>query len=224
VCSAVSTFANRFFTKKYLQPLLAMPYSQYKSLRELKKQFSLIETGERLFPGTPDVQPSEWLTQTIDFAQKSGVAFFSEKSRSEALVFPILFEIMRRNDQQFSLYSGATLDVDKEKGLNGECDFVLSKSRQSIEVGPPVFCLVEAKDNDIEMGIPQCVAQLLGAQIFNQQDEVDLPFLYGGVTTGTEWLFLKMEDKNITLDNRRYYLDNLPQLLGALESIIRKFI
>ena len=196
---------------------------QYPSLRELKKQFALTETSRLLFPDAAEVPPSQSLRGMLGFAQETRVAFFSEKSRSEALVFPILSEIMRRNAQHFSLYTGATLDVDKEKGLKGECDFVLSKSQQSIEVDSPVFCSIEVTNN-FKLGIPQCVAQLLGAQIFNQQDEVELPFLYGGVTTGTEWLFLKMEGKTVVFDDRRYYLDSLPQLLGALEAIVQKFV
>jgi hypothetical protein len=89
------------------------------------------------------------LKQTLNLYTKNRTAYFNEKSRSEGIVFPILSELQNVHNYKFALYSGATIEGDKELGLNGECDFVLSHAQQSIELERPVFCIIEAKDNDI---------------------------------------------------------------------------
>jgi hypothetical protein len=105
--------------------------------------------------------------------------------------------------------------------LNGECDFVLSQAKQSIELERPIFCIVEAKDNDLDLGIPQCIAQLVGARLFNEKlGNIAPKILYGAVTTGTEWNFLQLIDDEVTIDNDFYYFNNLPQLLGILNNVI----
>ncbi len=136
------------------------------------------------------MSPSEWLQETLHRNTKRRLAYYNEKSRSEGIVFPILTDLLHQNNFSFSLYSGAIIEGDKHLGLNGECDFVLTKAQQSIELERPVFCIFEAKDNDIELGIPQCIAQLYGARLYNEKSENFSPaVLYGAVTTGTEWNF-----------------------------------
>ncbi|MFN4254736.1 MAG: hypothetical protein ACK4Q5_07000 [Saprospiraceae bacterium] len=189
----------------------------------MKKQFGLTEKNVQLFPELPHAEPTDHLKVSLQRVKNSKIAYFSEKSRSEALVFPILLEVQILNHEKFAVYSGAVIDADKERGLNGECDFVLSKGEQSIELDAPFFCLVEAKDNDIDLGVPQCIAQMLGARIFNEQEGKPLPVIYGCVTTGEQWLFLKLEGDTIFIDNTRYPLENLTKLLGVLNWIVGQF-
>jgi hypothetical protein len=44
--------------------------------------------------------------------------------------------------------------------------------------------------------------------------------VYGCVTTGESWQFLRLKDSNAELDNRRFYLDNVAGILGAILAII----
>jgi hypothetical protein len=201
-----------------------MPYSQFNTLHAVRKQLGLRTKFRSLFADFEEIVPSAWLLETLTRHTKRRTAFFNEKSRSEAIVFPILSELQNRHDFRFSLYSGANIDADKDKGLNGECDFVLSQSEQSFELERPVFCIVEAKDNDLDLGIPQCIAQLYGARVFNEKlDGFIQPVLYGGVTTGTDWTFLQLIDGEVIIDNDFYHLNELPKLLGVLNHIITQF-
>jgi hypothetical protein len=201
-----------------------MPYSQYNSLRHIRQALGIKIQYTRLFEEVAPVPLSDWLKESLHRVLLRRTAYFSEKSRSEALVFPVLLELQCRSDYEFSLYSGAIIEADKEKGLNGECDFILSQGQQGIELEKPIFCIVEAKDNDLEIGIPQCIAQMVGAQIFNAQDGYRTPLIYGAVTTGTEWVFLKLEDTTAFIDNRQYNLTHPEELLGVIEGIIKKYI
>jgi hypothetical protein len=121
-----------------------MAYSDF-SLTEVREKLSLNLVNHRLFENSLPIQPSKWLTETLnlslDFALKSG----SEKARSEFIVAPILLEMERINDCKFAIYSGKNLDADKERGLTGECDFILSKGAISYTLETPIFALVEAK-------------------------------------------------------------------------------
>ncbi len=115
----------------------------------------------------PPIQASEQLLASLELARDLPTR--TKKSRSEAIVFPILAELRKRHNKFFTIYSGETLDADSEKGLRGECDFILTKDVGTYDVNYPIIQLVEAKRNDIEFGVAQCAAQVVGAKVFNQK-------------------------------------------------------
>lgn len=143
----------------------------------------------------------------------------SEKAKSETIVFPILVELRNPNNKFFTIHSGDTLNADENQGLEGECDFILAKDSGTFNINLPIFQLLEAKKNDTEIGVPQCAAQMIGVKVFNQNKGIKLDKIYGCVTTGKEWLFMRLEDK-IYIDKKTYYLDNIEELLGVFQQII----
>ena len=130
-----------------------LTYSNF-SLKEVRKHFELSEERKILFSVIIEQNPSNWLIQTLKFNEDA--ALISEKERSELLFSPILTELRQRNNKIFSVYYGAHLDADISFGLNGDCDFILTKSPQLISVETPIFCLVEAKKDDIINTFGQC--------------------------------------------------------------------
>ncbi len=196
-----------------------MAYSDF-TLDRLIREFGVDFQGANLFPQAAPVAPSAWLTETIGLAMDAG--FGSEKSRSERLVSPILLELARRNGHRFAIISGANLDVEPARGLNGECDFVFTLTHLQDFIKAPVFCITEAKKQDTDHGIIQCAAQLIGAARLNEREEKPIPILYGCSTTGVEWRFLKFENQTFTLDETRYLINELPRLGGVLQYIINQ--
>ncbi len=196
-----------------------MAYSDF-TLDRLSTDFGVDFQGANLFSGVGSEAPSEWLTETLTLANQLG--FGNEKSRSERLISPILTELARRNAHAFTIVSGGYLDVDPARGLNGECDFVLSYVRLHNFIKAPVFCVAEAKKQDMDQGTVQCAAQLIGAARFNEREKKVIPTLYGCATTGVEWQFLKLEGIICTLDEARYYTLELPNLLGVLQHIVNQ--
>ena len=146
----------------------------------------------------------------------------SEKARSEFIVAPILLEMERINNQNFAIYSGINLDADKDRGLSGECDFILARGAMNYAIQSPIFALVEAKKNDVESGLAQCIAQMFGAQIINlrNHDENSISAIYGCVTTGERWQFLKLIDRTVIIDNDRYYINQIEKIIGCLQTIL----
>ncbi len=194
-----------------------MAYSDFTSI-ELSKKFGIKFKAKVLFPKLKPIVPSAWLIESLERGQNLG--FGSEKSRSERLVTPILLELGHLHKHQFSIHSGMNLDIDEDLGLKGECDFIFSFSRVQDFVTAPIFCITEAKKQDLEQGTVQCSAQLIGAKRFNEMENNPVKVLYGASTTGIEWRFLKYENNEITIDEDRYLITNLEKLLGVFECVI----
>lgn len=199
-----------------------MAYSDF-SLTQVKKVFGLTEKSVQLFSDVATLEPSNWLQETLSYSIKLALSSSSEKARSEFIIAPILIELERRNPNTISIYSGEKLDVDEEQGLKGECDFILAKSPVSLTMHAPILSLVEAKKSDIKGGLGQCIAQMLGAQRFNELESNSISGIYGCVTTGEDWQFLKLEGNFIWVNNQRYYINELEKILGIFQFIVDSY-
>jgi hypothetical protein len=60
---------------------------------------------------------------------------------------------------------------------------------------------------------------MVGARVFNEQGGTSVPAMYGCVTTGQLWQFLRLAGTDLTLDNRRYFLSELDRVLGVFRTI-----
>ncbi len=194
-----------------------MAYSNF-SLQQIRRVFHINEQTGSLFSNPTPIAPSAWLLETQRLA--ANIPLISEKIRSEKLIFPVLLEIYTRNTASISIFSGAMLDADPLLGLNGECDYILAKAPNRMVVEAPIFCMVEAKKEDLLAGMGQALAQMIGAQVFNRNDGLTVPIMYGCVTTGTEWQFLRLQEHDVLIGNRTHSIQNLPELLGILQTII----
>lgn len=200
-----------------------MSYSDFTTLDSALQAFGLRESDTPLFADTPPLPMSDWLRDTLARTVEVGLYSANEKARSEFIVAPILLEIASRNKNRVALHSGKHLNVDPEQGLNGECDFFLARSQPSRTIQAPICTLVEAKKGDIELGLGQCVAQMVGARLFNERRKAPLPFIFGCVTSGEDWQFLRLTGNNAALDSARYYLNQVERILGILQNIVDSF-
>lgn len=194
------------------------------TLEKLQEQFGLNALDVKVIPEIKPIPTSSWLIETLQRMSGSAFKTRSEKARSEFIIAPILTEMLERNQHRFALFSGQYFDVEPEAGLSGECDFLLSLQPQASIVTAPVFALIEAKKQDIEAGLGQCAAQMLAAWRFNQRKAMPQGSVYGCVTTGEVWQFLKLEENTLEIDTERYYLNELELLLGAMQWIVDQFI
>ncbi len=196
-----------------------MAYTDF-TLAELQKKFNISNQVVALFEGQDisPIQPSAVLTEQLNEAEHLPIK--SEKARSEMIVAPVLLELRKINNRFFTIYSGDTLVANKEKGLTGECDFILAKETGSFSINIPIITIVEAKRQDIELGINQCAAQLYGAHLFNQQFNTAVEKLYGCVTTADSWRFLLLEKNKLFIDRKTYYKSSINEVLGVFQFII----
>nr|WP_242022316.1 hypothetical protein [Trichocoleus sp. FACHB-90] len=146
-----------------------MAYSQF-SIEGIKNIFGItISEKFGIYNNIPDVNYSTLLAETLQYNIPLALAITSEKARSEMIVTPILIELRKQLSEQISLFSGKKFNVDLEKGLIGFCDFLISKSPEQLLIEAPVITLVEAKNDNIESGLGQCMAEMVAAQLFNQR-------------------------------------------------------
>jgi hypothetical protein len=135
------------------------------------------------------------------------------------IICPILLEVKDIFQQQISLFSGNDFTVDPSLGLNDTCDFLISRSPEQLFIEAPTVIVVEAKKEDLNGGLGQCVAEMLAAQRFNEKND-NVNTIYGCVTTGNLWKFLKLEEQTITIGLREYPLPPIEEILGILVSFI----
>ena len=160
---------------------------------------------------------AEILSETVPLAR----AINTEKARSEFIIANILVELRKLLNHKISLFSGIEFNVDKEKGLNGYCDFIISASREQLILSSPIIAVVEAKNENIVGGLGQCIAEMVAANIFNAaENNINIKKLYGVVTTGTAWKFLKMEGLDVVIDLDEYAIDSPNKILGVLLAMV----
>ncbi len=199
-----------------------MGYSNYKSLKQALEKLDLEEISINLFPVITPVEPSDWLKKTLEIATL--IPLTNEKSKSEHLISPIITEVALAYLEQITLYSGEDLYVDDTKDLTGACDFFLSKHPRKSVMQAPIITLAEAKDEDMDYGKGQCVAQMYAAQLFNEKKSKPQPCVYGCAVTGDDWQFLRLEKKQIFVDTKIYYLSELSKILGIFHQIIKTYL
>ncbi len=198
-----------------------MAYKDF-SFTSIEEIFAITQKTKAIFPeNTPLIMPSAWLLDTLSRAYQNPLT--TEKALSEAIVFPILQETKFNNLAYIELFSGENLEGDKKQRLNGECDFIITRSPQSRELKAPLLSILEAKKADIESAKSQAqnAAQMIGARIFNQRRKQELPIIYGACTNGFDWVFLSLENNIVFVDTNRYSVQNLPKLLGILNQIVQ---
>ncbi|MFM8332133.1 MAG: hypothetical protein ACKN9T_10630 [Candidatus Methylumidiphilus sp.] len=175
-----------------------------------------------LFETLEPIEPSEFLLKTLAINRE--VPIESEKAKSELLITPILTEIRLMNPKKLTYFSGYQFNVDAKRGLKGFCDFIISKKYNAVFIESPLIAVVEAKHNqDLPDASPQCIAEMYAAQIFNERNGDDTPCIFGVVTNGYEWLFMRLENNQVIIDFDRHTLQNLPRLLGIWQKIIDSF-
>lgn len=196
-----------------------MAYSDF-DLRKVLTDFGLRdESGIGLFESVAPLSPSttltEWLSEYVSYA----VAVNSEKARSEYIITPIFAEARRLAGRTFQVMPGVSFDVDKSKGLNGVCDYLVTKSGTVYYIRGPLAAVAEGKRDNVTDGLGQCAAEMVAIKQFNEREQTPRLAVYGCVTTGTQWLFLKLEGDSLMVDKTEYYLHDLPKLLGILVSV-----
>jgi hypothetical protein len=198
-----------------------MSYSQFTSLSRVKESFNLkTQEGIKFIPFTNPIQASPVLTAYLEESLPLA-ASASEKARSEGIIYPVLLEVRRILNRQISLFSGEDFTVDETVGLNGICDFLLSRSPEILEIESPVVVIVEAKKADLRTGFGQCIAEMVAAQRFNIAKNHPAGVIYGSITSGTQWRFLKLEENTVTIDLMDYPLPPVEKILGILVWMIQ---
>lgn len=193
-----------------------MAYSNF-TLPSVRKQLGVtVEETDDLFG---DVEPAEvgptlgaWLAEYVPFA----LDLNTEKARSELVIAPILLEVRQRMGRGIGFFSGYRFDVDASLGLEGYCDYLLTRSPSRLILTAPILAVAEAKNENMIAGLGQCAAEMVAARVFNEREGQSIPTIFGVVTTGTLWRFSRLDGAILSVDGREYAIDQASKILGIL--------
>lgn len=198
-----------------------MSYRDF-TLETVKKNLHLnISSREDIFSEVAPLPVSEYLQETLAYNVPFALASNTEKSRSEMIITPILLELTKKFANQISLFSGVEFNIEPSQGLNGNCDFLISLSPEFLLINAPVIIVVEAKKENIKGGLGQCIAQMYAARLFNEREGNEITEIYGVVTTGEIWKFLRLSGELVQIDLAEYFLNNVNKILGILASGVK---
>jgi len=193
-----------------------MPYSKFTLSRAVDDfQLTIVE-GDRFLPDIPPIESTPLLREILRETIPWAIAVSSEKARSEGIINPVLLEVKRQLHGQISIFSGEEFNVQPDVELTGYVDFLISRSPEQLFIKAPAVILVEAKKEDLKPALGQCLAEMVAAQRFNQQKQQPIATIYGTVTSGTVWRFLKLEGQCVSIDLTDYPLPPVEQILGFL--------
>ncbi|CAK0780500.1 conserved hypothetical protein [Gammaproteobacteria bacterium] len=199
-----------------------MPYSSF-TVKKVQKEFGvqIIEKTE-LFSHIKPHDISDHLKETLLDNVSLAISINTEKARSELIIAPVLIEIRKLFNKKISFFSGIELNVDKERDLAGFCDFIISQSSEQLFLTAPIITIVEAKNENIMSGLGQCAAEMIASKIYNEQEGVLLENIYGVVTSGNIWKFLKFQKNSIYIDLDDYSIKEITRIVGVLHSMIEQ--
>ncbi|MBN8723346.1 MAG: hypothetical protein J0M03_10475 [Acidobacteria bacterium] len=196
-----------------------MSYSDF-TINSLKEKFKLNFIYDVcLFAEIVEYKIPDYLKLLLERYVSLALAIDTEKARSEYIVAPILGELKWNYKNKISLFSGSVFNVDEKLGLTGVCDYLISQTPEQYTITAPIIVIVEAKNDNIKSGVPQCVAEMFAAQVFNKKQNNSIKNIYGVVSTGTNWKFLKLSENTLYVDVVEYYIDAPEKILGILSSI-----
>jgi hypothetical protein len=193
-----------------------MSYRDF-TLSDIEKRFQLtIDETTSLYASIQDIPISDSLKAILDENIPLALAISTEKARSELIIAPLLVELRKMMHHQISLFSGVDFTVDASKGLSGVCDFIVSGSGRQFVLDTPVLVIIEAKNESIQSGLGQCVAQMIAAQLFNERKGNTIKTVHGAVTTGNVWRFLRLHETTLWIDGTEYYINAVGRIMAIL--------
>ena len=193
-----------------------MSYSDF-TLQAVVKELQLV-LNERtnLFAQIPESVLSDYMAMTLKENVPLALAINTEKARSELIIAVILVELRKMLNYHISLFSGVEFNVEPQRGLNGVCDFIITRSPEQFFIRAPAIVIVEAKNENIIGGLGQCIAAMLAARLFNAQEDQSISTVYGAVTSGSVWKFLQLTENTVYIDLEEYHINNAAKILGIL--------
>ena len=199
-----------------------MAFQQF-TFPQVIEELGLSVADMKLFDTLPAESVAPDFEQSIREGADLASAINTEKARSEFVIAPLLFELWRRHRGQFCIFSGVELVADANRGLNGICDFLLARSASQHIMTLPILSIVEAKNENLRSGLGQCIASLVAANIVNASKSGSQTPVYGVVTSGSLWKFLKLVGSDLSIDWSEYHINQLGKLFAVLGSIVTSY-
>jgi hypothetical protein len=185
-------------------------FSKFK-LDEAYKQLNLIQLIAWKIDFTP-VTPTSAFQNHLERLE----VFDLERSEEgkKLLIDAILIEAIQPF-KQLKFWKGATLESEV---AHGSADYLMTQKRGYFEA--PFLCVIEAKKDDFEQGLAQCLMEMQACQWSNQNigRAIDV---FGIVTNGGTWQFYQLAQSGAVYETLPYAVSDLEAILGQLHHLFQ---
>lgn len=159
------------------------------------------------------IQPSDFFQERLKRLQCFDLQSYE---RSKELLIDAICEEAIQRFVTLKIWKGANLESDS---VAGETDYLIAARKAYLEA--PFICIIEAKKDDFEQGLAQCLVEMQACQWNNQQVGKDID-VFGVVTNGEGWKFYKLEVQNNVHETVLYSISDLSSVLGVLNFIFQE--
>ncbi len=135
---------------------------------------------------------------------------------SKKLVIDAICEEAIITFEHLKIWKGAALSSDV---ATGAADYLIAERRAYLEA--PFLCIVEAKKDDFEQGLAQCLVEMQACQWRNTQigKQIDV---FGIVTNGDTWKAYKLAIAGAVSETMPHATGDLERVLGLLQAIFQE--
>ncbi len=151
-------------------------------------------------------EPSDLYLQMTDRLSKYFDLSLSEAAKS-LLIDAILLESIN-HFEKLKIWKEAKLQSDI---LQGVADYLIAPQGKIYQ--SPFLCVVEAKKDDFEQGLAQCLLEM-HVCMQNNSPPIDV---FGIVTNSTTWQFYKLDSQQRVFESPAYTITHLNEILGILD-------
>jgi hypothetical protein len=96
---------------------------------------------------------------------------------------------------------------------------LIAENRVYLEA--PILCIAEAKKDNFEKGLGQCLVEMQACQWNNRQLAHGKIDVIGIVTNGDTWQFYKLTPDNQVYETKAHSIGDLEIILGYLRSVFQ---
>ncbi len=173
---------------------MKMAYGTFKSVEEVATKFDIEASDKVTFVKEKAVKILDVLLSIIEKNLNNDTNYISEFAICESIIRPILDIIVA--NYSLRVWSHISYNVDQEKGLIGEPDYLIAQKNKYGGMARPVLCVIEAKKDNFDEGWTQALAEMVASSFLGATT------CYAIVTTGVLWQFGKLDNSVFTIDSR----------------------
>jgi hypothetical protein len=179
----------------------------------LNEAFKLlgIEELTRWNIDAPPLLPSQFYQEHMRRLEQFDL---TSSESAKALIIDAICEEVMIQHPRLKVWKEASLQSDQ---LGEVADYLIAPKRDYLEA--PLLCVIEAKKDDFEAGLTQCLVEMHACQWNNAQLGKQLD-VFGVVTNGDLWRFYQFTKRGEVLESLSYALGELSKVLGTLHAVL----
>ena len=159
----------------------------------------------------PLVTPSAFFQERMNRLEQTFNLQGYEESKK--LLIDAICEEAMLTSNHLRIWKGPQLESDV---LAGYVDYLVAERKRYLDI--PLLWIIEAKKDDFEQGLAQCLVEMQACQWQNRQAERDIGVL-GIVSNGEGWQFYKLTPAGTVYGTPLYSVGDMELLLGRLRYI-----